>query len=409
MHHVLIPIALWALCIASPIAAYVHYESFNIWVLAFILLLLILALFGLFTTKNPLFIRVRNLRFEPERLADFYKWRADANFDNGRVVNINKFRAEHPRWEASHIRPAFAEWRDKVFSESTPVQITVTDAADINSLNIRPDINELNIQGGTSHFSAAGKKFGTILIASAGSLSLSDCFVHVLIVNRKHSLSLHNCYVGELRIHDKFGFFNMTGGGLLGLFCREGENPFESSVLFKNVYMPRNSDCGIETQSLRNIRKHLTSMNNALSAGIFHSTELALDREHEPAPSRFFSWVYEIISDYGNSTVRPLCWLLVFLSLTFMTIFIFDGVQLEKSEGLVGWWSALSGNDLEAQLLRAATYPFTSLLNPLSIFAKPVLIAKTACMAMMLTLLSFLSTTSLFFLVLAIRRRFKIE
>ena len=223
-----------------------------------------------------------------------------------------------------------------------------------------------------------------------------------------HALSLHNCYVGKLRIQDKFSFFNMTGGGLLGVVCPEGENPFKSSVLFKNVYMPRSSDCGIDTQSLRNIRKHLTSMNNALSAGVFHSTELALDREHEPLPSRFFSWVYEIISDYGNSTVRPLCWLLFFLSLNFATI-LSDGVQLEKTEGLVGWWGELNGNNLEAQLLRAATYPFTSLLNPLSIFTKPLLIAKTASIAAILTLISFLSTASLFFLVLAIRRRFKIE
>lgn len=257
--------------------------------------------------------------------------------------------------------------------------------------------------------------------------------IHVGGPAPRHNLVFERCHIQELSINDgqqillelkdtwistlnikKGGIrhLEINGGGILSIVVQSGDsnNPFTGPVVIRDVYLPREPGTGMTAQRLRDVRSHLLKMNNVLAAGKFHSAELALDRPIESIPNKCFSWLYEIMADFGNSPSRPLKSLLFFFVL--MTGLGFFGDVIREPEALeaIGWREALIGNENEQKLLRSVAYSISSILNPLGILnSKPLLVSKSPYWTAALAFISLGGTLSIIFLLIAIRRRFKLE
>ncbi|WP_341895021.1 hypothetical protein [Ferrovibrio terrae] len=256
---------------------------------------------------------------------------------------------------------------------------------------------------------------------------------HITGPATRHMIIFDQCHIRELSIYDDQAVYldlkntwistlnlkknairhlEVNGGGVLSLVVQSGEinNPFSGPVIIRNLYLPREAGTDMNPQRLRDIRSHLLKMNNMLAAGVFHSAELALDRSLESIPNRFFSWIYEIMADFGNSPSRALKSLLFFFAL--MTCLCFFAGAIKEPEGpeVIGWKESLVGSSVEAKLLRSLTYSISSILNPLGIIqSKPILISTSPYWTTGLALVGLGGTLSVIFLVIAIRRRFKLE
>ena len=102
----------------------------------------------------------------------------------------------------------------------------------------------------------------------------------------------------------------VRGGSILNFICPgPGEqNPFMGDVIFDNVFFPRTAKIyPIKgPQAYKNVRHHLRSNNNELSANEIHSAELSLEREFDTSFfNKFASILYELISDFGKATLGP--------------------------------------------------------------------------------------------------------
>ena len=155
------------------------------------------------------------------------------------------------------------------------------------------------------------------------------------------------------------------------------------------------------------MRHHLMSLENETTASMFHSLELAIERENDPPLNKFLSLCYEMFSDYGASITRPLYCLTGLLLLSLFVIAGNDGVNLALApETYKGWRTAL----IESKLSRAATLIGHYILNPFGILGtKALVVPSNGFFLFWVMLQSLLSTTFITLTILAIRRRFKLK
>lgn len=237
-------------------------------------------------------------------------------------------------------------------------------------------------------------------------LALRGCYVGTLSVSGDgHELVLSDCYIGSLQVQaNVLVSLTMENCVVLAISLPNG-NPFAGSIILKNVWLPREGNT-LNVQMLRNARACLIERHNQLAAGVFHSAELALDRKNEPFWSRVFSYIYEVGCDFGNSISRPVKWFGFSIAAMMWVVLRFDCVQPTDIAQVAGTWHA----DLATlPLLRAFVYAVQSVFNPLGVLSKTLLVATTWYWSLMLTTLSLIGTTALGFVVIGLRRRFKLE
>lgn len=208
--------------------------------------------------------------------------------------------------------------------------------------------------------------------------------------------------------------FSYRDGGIGDIDCpgSVANNPFTGSVVFSKVFLPRTRrGFQIEgAQPYRNMRYHLAQLQNGPAASIFHSAELAVERDDERGLNWFFNFLYEEFSDYGASPVRPLIWLGL-LWIATATLLFATGVEIGGSpKDAVGWQSLLYRTDWKGDLLRAVIVGFQpiswlgSLISP----GQPVAMVPSCLLTQIwLVIDGILSTVLLALFIFALRRRFR--
>ena len=247
-------------------------------------------------------------------------------------------------------------------------------------------------------------------------IRFENCDIANLHLNSDSRVALVDSKVGNLNINQAHQI-HMKGGCVLNIQIPAPGNttPLTGSVLFAETFFPRKRGLYLlpGAQPYRNMRHHLRTIENGHMADLFHSAELAVERQDDTFINRMLSHAYELFSDFGSSALRPLLWWLLLFVLTVAIIFHADGaVQAFVSDDYYQGWrsSLLDSNAWYADLLRSGYLAFRSMINPLGLFGVRELLAPaTGWLVIYLSFAGLLSVVLITLFVLAVRRRFKMQ
>lgn len=222
--------------------------------------------------------------------------------------------------------------------------------------------------------------------------------------------------IGTLVIKkNSISHLDMTGGCILNVDCPspEGSNPFTGSVSLPGVFLPREPGKYLleGPQPYRNLRSHLMKLENAQTANVVHSAELAVERKTDTTINKVLSVLYEIFSDFGSSALRPLVWLAVLFVLSATIVGFADGATLAlPKEMYYGWKHVLTQEGWEGRTYRAVVMAFQGITNPIGIFgSRSLLTPKYTWLAILSSLQGLSSVVLIALFIFAVRRRFKIQ
>jgi len=256
------------------------------------------------------------------------------------------------------------------------------------------------------------KLIDALLISGSGPLRLTNCAIRKLdLRNGPRDVTLIDCRVKELHLSERcLGTLEMIGGSIQRMFApTPGEkSPFTGSAEIRRVHF---SATFANAQAYRNLRHHLTTLHNHEAASAFHAAEMKAEVSRQSFVDRLVSRIYQALSNYGGSSVRPLVIFIAVLGINCLFLEITDGaVSIGNAEDSEGWHTYLFGEDQNAIWLRAIVFSLTQTFNPLGIFGTRLLLAgRTPTIAFISSLLGILSTLALALFVLAIRRRFRLD
>jgi hypothetical protein len=252
----------------------------------------------------------------------------------------------------------------------------------------------------------------SLIIGVQSDVKLVRCRVRRLQIENVCTLEMEDTFVGDMVRNNLISRWGMSGGSVLKLLTLGNRRHAFGTVEFNHVYFPHDpSEIEVDPQGYRDARQDLLARNNVLAAAVFHSAELALDRRRERFANRFVSWIYELLSDYGNSIARPLVWFFVIILIVGAISAMFDLTMIGvPPHELVGWQMILCDPSWIGDVARSVTYALRAVVNPLNIFrTEPLVVSRSPLAAFGLTVLSLFGTLSLGLIVIGIRRRFKLE
>ena len=249
------------------------------------------------------------------------------------------------------------------------------------------------------------------------ALIIKNCRIFNLHLKDRAQITLVDSYIGALDIPnvDAVCYYEMRGGCILKINCPtpSGPNPFCGNVSLLNVFLPRNTKHYLldSPQSYRNVKHHLTKLENTQVANIFHSAELAVERETDQLPNKVLAYIYGWSSDFGSSWFRAFLWWIGLTALSTVIIYCNDGAYLPLDEELyVGWRVILIECTWTSDLAKSFYLSWQSNFNPLGIFsARAIVIPSTSGIAVWTVIQSFISIVLITLIIFAIRRRFKIQ
>lgn len=272
------------------------------------------------------------------------------------------------------------------------------------------------------------KRINFVTVRKSRPVIFSNCWIQVLRITDDARVTFKGTFIDEAHF-EQCEDLHIEGGCLFRTYARpyadrDTKNPFRARVTIKSVYIPRERDYldflkrdpelaeqwrAFRVYEFRNIRNFLTSGNELLAAGHFHAAELALERADDHWPSSLVNWLYERLSDYGNSSRRPFIWALLSLSALGVAAYFADSVTViipQPHPDLHIWQQTLAEN----RLLRAVVFPFYAVFNPLNVFtSRPFMVSKEWYWLFLHSLISLFGTLNVALLVLALRRRFKLD
>jgi hypothetical protein len=224
------------------------------------------------------------------------------------------------------------------------------------------------------------------------------------------SYQIKRCMIGKFRVSIGFPIQRLEWNrGYLGQFDlhQEKTKAFVGDVWFRRLKLPKNPTYH-DVQWLRDTREALNARSNSVAAGVFHASELALSRRRESCINQLASWVYQVGSNFGNSIGLPIFWLIaIFGSIFWLALEVGTVVNKEEKSG---WQQALEGGHEKAQVLRALVYAGQSIFNPFNVIVqKPLVAISNPNGALWGLLLGVLGIVAFAFLLLSLRRRFKLE
>ncbi|MFN3935876.1 hypothetical protein [Parvibaculum sp.] len=280
----------------------------------------------------------------------------------------------------------------------------------------------ITLERGVAGDFCGGLFLQVVLKGVAAPVSFFNARIGVLNADTSDSIHLPNrslnftdCWIGELRIVsgciEDLAFIR---GGIFKFVCPgpAEKNPFSGSILFSNVFLPRTRKEYLigGAQPYRNMRYHLSQLQNGPAASVFHSAELAVERDDERGLNWLFNFLYDEFSDYGASPVRPLAWIGLLWTLTTIILY-WSGVDIAgEGKDAVGWQSCLHETGLWGDLLRAAILgfqPISWLGSLISSGPSVALVPHSLLAQVWLVIDGILSTVLLALFIFALRRRFR--
>ena len=353
------------------------------------------------------------LRLIPNQLADFNKWRSKAAPSD--YVRISRNDADREKITSSN----FNGWATERASKPV-IDINISSENDRDNSDgefflslVKENNAELRyftIHNAKIEIILDGKSFYHLQIQRCKNLELKNCYIKELTIGLVDgSISLQNCWIEKLILDGQAKpYTKIADGGILSIRYRKAD--ISGDFILSNVYMPRYYiDNLTSIQDIRYLQKALIGSNNTLAASVLHSVELSLERKYDDIPNKIFGYIYEISSDYGNSTARPLFWLLFFFLLSTVYSFTTDCL-LQGKDDLKGWESELFSASCVGPIQKSLVYALQSILNPLGIFsAKNLLVVNSHSSLLILSIIGLLGTTALALFIISLRRRFKMS
>lgn len=249
-------------------------------------------------------------------------------------------------------------------------------------------------------------------IHNYSTIYLDGCSVRALqLRNGPVNLTIRNCQIGKFELSGStIAYLDIDKSRILRVTCPSpsSTNPFLGSVSIRRTKLSSNWE---NAQHYRNARHHLAALHNHDAASKFHAAELQTELGRQSSIDKVISFTYLLLSNYGESTLRPLLWVIAFLLLNTGILFFCDGVVLANaSNEIFDWRTSLYGSGLEPEILRALALSFSQIFNPLGIFGtKAVVAAKSPLLEVVSMTIGFFGTLSLGLFVLALRRRFRLD
>jgi hypothetical protein len=379
--------------------------------------------------------QARFLRFVPPSYFAFQAWCAKPGEPVGETISFDAFSSDRregesfPDWVARKRKENEGKWVsvqidqqwnnhwskkelrisldvDQHWNDHWAQEVPVIDGGKIANLEFRP--------GGDARRHRVFNSEVKNLTDTGCALHIRNCRVDHLTLSNGSDVVIEDCWFRVLECHSNgpsFGRLRIWRGGILDLRL-VGEGRFRDAV-FVRTWVPRFRLPGetFDVASHRELRAQFTSENDSLAAGVFHAAELSMERPNDPSRMNWLvGLVYELGCDYGNRTFRPVGWLLfVFLVLGAFAFFCDIGVLAMNEKELFGWQKHLHGNGCAPRLLRSAVLAVQALGNPLSLFAKPLVIAKEPWQALVLMSGSVVGILAIAMFFISVRRRFRLE
>lgn len=254
-----------------------------------------------------------------------------------------------------------------------------------------------------------GKQIRWLEIHGPASLELSGCTIRRLVFGSSNleKVILQNCRIGCLRTRSGVHLqrFEISRSIIRGFEFEQASGFLEGPVTLTDVALPTIQP---QIQALRTLRAELLRIHNTGAAGVVHAAELRLERERQGFLEELISWLYDIASAYGTSTMRPFLWFWILTSLNIAFLCGLNATRVGARE-LIGWQSVLEYNEW-ATLYRAMAVTYGQSFNPLGTFGTaPLIVITKPWIAAWSTFFCALATSSLALFVLAVRRRFRLE
>jgi hypothetical protein len=304
-------------------------------------------------------------------------------------------------------------------SKEHPINLTLrSEFSFLNNIDIKATLNKVVIDGSAADWWFNNKDVNTCNINSARQVAFERCRIMRLTLRGGGPgvrLYISNCWIDKFEIGgSSLAELTIKNSGIISVECPAayGSNPFLGRVTLNKLYLPRHRDEGaINSQRFRDMRAHLNALQNGLAAGVFHGAELALDRNEERWPNSWINWIYEILSDYGNSTSRPL---IFFVAVAFGMSWLcayFDAASIGEDVDTyrAGWHSVLTDPSY-GFIWRSVLLALQTIFNPLGIFTtKSLVVAKSIWFSIPFTVAGLIGTISIALFFLALRRRFRLE
>lgn len=151
--------------------------------------------------------------------------------------------------------------------------------------------------------------------SSSGKITLDNLIIYELeLAPTVSGLTIENCCIGTMKfrygnsVHD----LEVKGGGVcnLSLPSPHEPNPFSGSVNFRrDVDLPLKSGFLLHgPQAYRNMRSHMSKLENAPMASLFHRLEHLIERENSAYFDRIIGATYRIFSGYGGNYPFDIAW-----------------------------------------------------------------------------------------------------
>ena len=298
--------------------------------------------------------------------------------------------------------------------------------------NLKINVEEINISGEFGHI------IGFIGIELPIKCKIENCTIYNLNIRNKTTIHIENCFIKKIDLKEKsgptsglaismvnccVGELRLNSGALSELNTRNCligkitcpvptlENPFKGPVSLTGTRFSNLPLLMSDVQQYRNLRYHLSSLENTLAEGIVHSKVLRMERAEQDVVNRIISYLYQIFSDFGNSTVRPLVWLFATTLASCLLVYFADGaVQTADSGAYIGWRNSITERGEVGRITRSMLLGTQSLVNPLGIFSyRSLVVPSNNWIAGSILFQGILSPVLLFLFIFALRRRFKMK
>jgi len=264
------------------------------------------------------------------------------------------------------------------------------------------------------------------LEGSADTLNLRKCRLQTLRLHHwgngplpAHRVTLEECVIEKLQVAAEFGGHVVLRDCTIGEFLFPEDSHLGSMDIFDTKFAVRNIQLAelpyanppiVRRQSFNNLRQWGERMGDGKTAHIARGYEMRAEIAAEAGMSKWFLKIYWRAAGCGANPGRAL--LLMFAATIFVGVvyYLTDGIVLGLDNDLLkGWKELLDGDDKGARVLRAFVGAVQGVGNPFGIFSSRKLVeASNLYLAALMALHSTLSVIMLAFVVMSIRRRFKI-
>lgn len=245
-------------------------------------------------------------------------------------------------------------------------------------------------------------------------VSINNCHIATLILSGKATVLVSDSSIGSLRLANSRNI-HIKGSEVYSIDVLNTEF-HTGDMSINSTYLPTKTKDKTGKSLLDNfkvysdLRKMMYERGNILLANRFQSLEIKSSRQYESWSQKPFSWIYELVSDYGTSFIRPLIlFLILFVGTMFIACAEDAAIPQQKDDFYQGWQVAVLSSD--KKLVRAALLTAQSIVNPGGVIStKNLVVAKQGTFtSKWLWAYSLLSILLVALFIFALRRRFRIQ